>query len=258
MNTRCDIIQDLLPLYCDGVCSEESRKAVEEHLQNCENCKKELDIMNTNIVTVPVHTNDKKIAKAASVALKNSKKKSFIKGCLIALLCIGIFVGGYIAFHYFFSAKGDNIHALARQAATYFGTDEMSIEKTAQRGNYLAALCTDNNGTWYMCAYDRDKLFENRWIANGGTFGFGSAESTKIGSWNYGYLGDAVLIFCGADLPDDICWYTFQNSGITYTCPVENNIVLDIFIIPDGGDDINGAPTALDKNQQPLTEYILN
>ena len=25
----CDVIQDLLPLYCDGVCSEESKKLVE-------------------------------------------------------------------------------------------------------------------------------------------------------------------------------------------------------------------------------------
>lgn len=30
-----DIVQDLLPLYHDGVCSDKSRAAVEEHLQTC-------------------------------------------------------------------------------------------------------------------------------------------------------------------------------------------------------------------------------
>lgn len=35
----CEIIQDLLPLYQDDVCSESSRKAVEEHLIECEKCR---------------------------------------------------------------------------------------------------------------------------------------------------------------------------------------------------------------------------
>ncbi len=35
---NCDVIQDLLALYHDGVCSEESRAAVEEHLAECERC----------------------------------------------------------------------------------------------------------------------------------------------------------------------------------------------------------------------------
>ena len=30
MKLSCDVIQDLLPLYHDGVCSKESRKIVEE------------------------------------------------------------------------------------------------------------------------------------------------------------------------------------------------------------------------------------
>ena len=36
---NCDIVRDLLPLYADGLCSEESRKAVEEHLKSCEACR---------------------------------------------------------------------------------------------------------------------------------------------------------------------------------------------------------------------------
>ncbi len=35
---NCDVIQDLLALYHDGVCSEESRTVVEEHLAECERC----------------------------------------------------------------------------------------------------------------------------------------------------------------------------------------------------------------------------
>lgn len=35
----CDICRDLLPLVRDGVASEESRRAVEEHVAHCEACR---------------------------------------------------------------------------------------------------------------------------------------------------------------------------------------------------------------------------
>lgn len=34
----CDIFQDMLSLYCDDVCSADSRKMIEEYLPECEVC----------------------------------------------------------------------------------------------------------------------------------------------------------------------------------------------------------------------------
>lgn len=45
MNYPCSVIQDLLPLYIDGVCSEESRKVIDEHLAGCTACRQLLDEM---------------------------------------------------------------------------------------------------------------------------------------------------------------------------------------------------------------------
>ena len=42
---NCGIIQDLLPLYHDGVCSPESRTEVEEHLKTCPDCRAALAAM---------------------------------------------------------------------------------------------------------------------------------------------------------------------------------------------------------------------
>ena len=36
----CDICKDLMPLVKDGIASEDSRLAVEEHVKECEECKK--------------------------------------------------------------------------------------------------------------------------------------------------------------------------------------------------------------------------
>ncbi len=40
MKLSCQIVQDLMPLMHDGVCSEDSKNAVSEHLQQCEKCRK--------------------------------------------------------------------------------------------------------------------------------------------------------------------------------------------------------------------------
>ena len=39
MNLACKVIEDLLPLYCDGACSEETRALIEAHLQECASCR---------------------------------------------------------------------------------------------------------------------------------------------------------------------------------------------------------------------------
>ncbi len=37
---NCNIIKDILPLYVDGVVSDDTKEIVEEHLEHCEECKK--------------------------------------------------------------------------------------------------------------------------------------------------------------------------------------------------------------------------
>lgn len=39
-NLQCNIARDLLPLYFDGMCSDETRKQLEEHMEHCEECRK--------------------------------------------------------------------------------------------------------------------------------------------------------------------------------------------------------------------------
>jgi hypothetical protein len=44
---NCNIVKDLIPLYIDGCCSEESEKAVEEHVSSCAECKRLYEDMKT-------------------------------------------------------------------------------------------------------------------------------------------------------------------------------------------------------------------
>lgn len=249
MKLSCEVVQDLLPLYCDEVCSPESRQAVEAHLEDCEKCRADLYFMEQDMKASSVQVQEEKIVQTAAAAWKKGKTQAFIRGCLIALLCVAVLAVGFCSFHWFSTADENDLDALTRQAADYLGHDELNIEEIAQRGNYLAALCKDASGSWCMCVFDRDRLFQNRWRANGGKLGI---KDGTVSSWNYGSpQKEAVLIFCGGNISDEVCWYKFQNSNITYICPVESDTLLDIFIIPDRS-DINGHPILLDRNQQEM------
>ena len=42
---KCEIIRDLLPNYLDGLTSQASNEAIEEHLETCAECRSCLDSM---------------------------------------------------------------------------------------------------------------------------------------------------------------------------------------------------------------------
>lgn len=42
-NKNCYIVRDLLPLYMDGICSDESKQLVKKHLEQCEACKSNIE-----------------------------------------------------------------------------------------------------------------------------------------------------------------------------------------------------------------------
>ena len=49
MKKDCDVIRDLMPLYSDNICSESSRKLVEEHCAECGECSKMLKAMSAEL-----------------------------------------------------------------------------------------------------------------------------------------------------------------------------------------------------------------
>ena len=92
-----DIVQDLLPLYHDGVCSDKSRAAVEEHLQTCQDCRKALEEMDTQLPTEKVAVDDAAAVKKISREWERGKWKARMKGAGIAVLVCLLLFGGWIA-----------------------------------------------------------------------------------------------------------------------------------------------------------------
>ena len=88
MKIPCNVIKDLLPLYTDDVCSDESRKLILEHLSECDECKLELDAMQ-NELPVDIYRQDLRDTQAVKNLSKKWKKgmlKALIKGAIITLI----------------------------------------------------------------------------------------------------------------------------------------------------------------------------
>lgn len=237
-NVTCEIIQDLLPLYCDGVCSEESRELIQSHLHGCDKCREELRLMRlpVNFEADAVEVN---AAEAASRVWKKNKQKAFRRGIgitlalllLLEILGVGLFLGH----HYREScADGDWNRLRDALSATNGNVQISQVETSAQKGNYLSIACYDENGLWHVGVFTPDSVFSGRWVCIGS---LGGVRPGKLASWNCKMDGtDTVLVCFGAELSEKITGYTFTNSGVTYICPVEEHSVLDFFFVPDAYD----------------------
>lgn len=92
----CNIIGDLLPLYCDNVCSRESREMVEAHLQGCPKCARMLEKMRTECrVPNAEEQEQEEIMKNMASRWHKSVKKSFCRGVLITLCAVLLLLGGH-------------------------------------------------------------------------------------------------------------------------------------------------------------------
>lgn len=90
MKISCEIIKDLLPLYHDEICSNDSIAMVEEHLTECDSCKAELQAMDETFLLNKKEQNLKEAeaVKKLSRRWKKGMLKSLLKGVLITLLLI--------------------------------------------------------------------------------------------------------------------------------------------------------------------------
>lgn len=94
MNYSCGVIQDLLPLYIDHVCSEESRIIVEIHLKECECCREIYRGMQEAEYGCCRETDNKKREEAS---FQNVRKKLIRRQLTIVIVSFLLLAGAMLA-----------------------------------------------------------------------------------------------------------------------------------------------------------------
>ena len=171
----CNVIMDLLPLYADDCCSDQSRRIVEEHIGNCKMCKKAFDSMSKEVLGESCEI---------SVPAKISKISQF-KASLIQSVAL------FVSF------------ALIILGVTF----ESKTPSGLSNGNWAYMIIVPATAfmmsliNWYFVRFYRNaKVFS--WFSALFTFGFSTAGFAwavmnygEVSLWSIGG-GFVALVFC--------------------------------------------------------------
>lgn len=105
---ECEIVQDLLLGYVDDTINNESKKLVEKHLLECEECQKRLEMIKNDIEDSNEMQN-KEIDYLKNIRKKVNKKNKIVWTLGIALI-LGILLNVIVFANYFLSANSLQIY----------------------------------------------------------------------------------------------------------------------------------------------------
>lgn len=110
---KCDIVKDLLPLYCDGVVSNITEQEIKVHLENCPDCMAEYRALET---ALPMESGKGTSTKERFVKMMKRQRRKQIRkmGALLAAVCV--LVGGvfYVLLQVPLVSKGSEEVAISR------------------------------------------------------------------------------------------------------------------------------------------------
>ena len=96
MKYSCGIIKDLLPLYVDQVCSDESKELINEHLPECKECKSYMDSLRESQAVEAVAYDEETERRKVKMMLR-MKKKIVFRNILVAVFTVLILGGACIS-----------------------------------------------------------------------------------------------------------------------------------------------------------------
>ena len=160
MKLKCNVIRDLLPLYADQICSDESRELVDEHLAGCRDCSGLLQqMLNTEIENNLKSETEHVIRHQADFF----KRKSAVAGAVIAgifmipiLVCLIVNLANDAALDWFFIVLASLLVAASlivvplmmpeNKLLWTFGTFTISLLLL------FGVICIYTRGNWFFVA----------------------------------------------------------------------------------------------------------
>lgn len=101
----CDIVKDIMPLCVDGVCSENTKQMVEDHIKECTACKNLWESYSSPSITDEIKSsNEKEFKELAKTVRKKNMRKTILTAfgavcaSIAAVFILGLCVLGLFSF----------------------------------------------------------------------------------------------------------------------------------------------------------------
>lgn len=158
MKTDCNVISDLLPLYVDQICSNESRKLVDEHLAECKDCAVLLQQMLSTEIEADLKSEAENVIRRQA---KFFKRKSAVAGAVIAgifmipvLVCLIVNLASGAALDWFFIVLASLITAASLIVVPLLMPENKLLWTfgtfTASLLLLLGVICIYTHGNWFF------------------------------------------------------------------------------------------------------------
>ncbi len=161
----CGVVRDLLPSYVENLLGEESKEAVDRHLETCPECRERKEAM-------AAPTGAEETAEAAKeVDFLRRVKKGTVKKIALAVVCtVLLVVGGYLLKEFVIGrtpdaehisielAQVDEYNNLTLLADTYWGAYELRGMKAVTKDGVLTYTAREVRVNLFQALFMRDKI----------------------------------------------------------------------------------------------------
>ena len=174
MKMSCKVIEDMLPMYYDGVCSDESAMLVEEHMKECPQCSRVLAALHTDINVPDKPVDDLKPLEGIQKKWKKSKWTYTRRGICIALAALlvvaaalmGIWYASYAKYYYRLTETMDQ----TTKEDKVFTSSDYTTEKNGYRFEVWMPIVLSDSG--FARIMDDDGLVLFLYPQVGGSYSF--------------------------------------------------------------------------------------
>jgi len=220
MKEDCKIIRDLLPSYIDGLTNDATNQYIEEHINDCEQCKKALEDMKKELKLDTTQKDSKEV----KYIKKFNKKMKILKIILLAVLLI--FILSYLRKMMILVIVNNKISEYASSINFYIKSlthpgiseDMLIIEHYKKDDKYItkAKTITESMKVYANNYYNGETV--NRYVK----WDFDEEDTEHI-SRKTAYLNDAENVL----VPTIPNWIDISNPIMFFTTPLFSSIKSD-------------------------------
>lgn len=160
MKNVCDVVQDILPLYVDEICSDSSKSLVEEHLAECKKCSGTLKSLRKNSFEETLIEEKENVLEHH---FKAAKRKTFVVGIITAavlmipvIVCLIVNLATGHALNWFFIVLTSLLVAASLSVVPLMVSSKKllwtSVSFLGSLFLLLGTCCIYTGGRWFFIA----------------------------------------------------------------------------------------------------------
>lgn len=210
---KCRIVQDLIPIYRDGLTNEQTSVFVEQHTASCPKCRTLLEKMSESVGVADGIKKAEFQEPSREYALQHYVKvQSVVLLCMLLLVIAAVLC--YFSLDIGISLRGLNICYTIEQTVSDITEQDTKLLLAKDADNNLVLVRANKNaiGVWTTHIIDTSKgesvpIVSASWYNQMGMHFFDPYENTYAINWNHVYCGNnatRIVKFRDGQIPENV------------------------------------------------------